>query len=174
MRAFWGSNEERSGARTNLFSITYRIANLAGEIADDVLLEVEAGIYNALAYSRAKLGQIVSSNPYICARYFDRIMAVFIEVVPNWDMDNNCSRRGPGLFGCTKAFYAATESQNSTGYLHTHMLIWIEGMPSTVDEYYQMCSLDCFRSAMIKYVDAVATLWTLNIVHCARRVLSHH
>ncbi|KAG6951416.1 hypothetical protein JG688_00013743 [Phytophthora aleatoria] len=81
----------------------------------------------------------------------------WVKVVLNWDMDNNCSRRGPGLFGCTKAFYAATESQNSTGYLHTHMLIWIDGMPSTVDEYYQMCSLDCFRSAMIKYVDAVAT-----------------
>ncbi|KAF1784185.1 Helitron helicase-like domain [Phytophthora cactorum] len=142
MRAFGGSNEERPGARSNLFSITFQNASLAGEIADDILSEMERGINNTLTYSRAKLGQIAAANPYICARYFDRVVSTFVDVVLNWDMENNCSRREPGLFGCTKASYAATESQNSTESLHTHMLIWIDGMPSTVDEYYRMCSLD--------------------------------
>ncbi|GMF26426.1 unnamed protein product [Phytophthora fragariaefolia] len=176
MRAFWGSNEERSGARADLFSMqlelgqptifftlspdsssSYRIANLAGEIPDSVLSQMESGISEALVYSRAKLGRIAASNPYICARYFDRIVNICIDMVLNWDTDNNCARKEPGLFGSTKAFYAATESQNSTGSLHTHMLIWVDGMPSTVDDYYRMCSLDRFRAAMVKYVDAIAS-----------------
>lgn len=30
-------------------------------------------------------------------------------------------------------------------------------MPSTVDEYYRMCTMERFRAAMVKYVDAIAT-----------------
>ncbi|KAE9090113.1 hypothetical protein PF005_g19196 [Phytophthora fragariae] len=119
---------------------------------------MESGISEALVYSRAQLGHIAASNPYICARYFDRIVNTFIDVVLNWDTDNNCARREPGLFGCTKAFYAATESQNSTGSLHTHMLIWVDGMPSTVDDYYRMCSLDRFRATMVNMNN-----WTLHL-----------
>lgn len=87
MRAFWGSNEGRSGARADLFSMqlelgqptilftlspdsssSYRIANLAGEIPECVLSQMESGISEALVYSRAQLGHIAASNPYICAR----------------------------------------------------------------------------------------------------------
>ncbi|OWZ10292.1 hypothetical protein PHMEG_00016877, partial [Phytophthora megakarya] len=138
-------------------SSSYRIANLAGMIPNDVFLSMENDFKECMIYSRAQLGQIATSNPYISARYFDHLMRIFIEVVLSWDLDKNCARPDPGLFGYTKGFFSATESQNSTGSLHAHMLIWIQKMPSTVEEYYRMCSSERFREAMIKYVDAIAT-----------------
>ncbi|POM60086.1 hypothetical protein PHPALM_31098 [Phytophthora palmivora] len=90
-------------------------------------------------------------------RYFDHLVHVIFDTVLNWDLDHNCARKELGLIGKTKAFFSATESQSSTGSLHAHMLIWIQNMPSTVGEYYIMCSVDRFRAATIKYVDAIAT-----------------
>ncbi|ETL99505.1 hypothetical protein L917_03663 [Phytophthora nicotianae] len=76
MRSYWGSNEERTAARADLLSMqlkldnasTFRIANLAGFIPDDVLEEMETGVRECLDYTKAKLGQIATSNPYLCAR----------------------------------------------------------------------------------------------------------
>ncbi|KAF1790917.1 hypothetical protein GQ600_27126 [Phytophthora cactorum] len=119
-------------------------------------------------------------SPMMSFRKWKEVLATHWHIQePNWDklllqkdMENNCSRREPGLFGCTKASYAATESQNSTGSLHTHMLIWIDGMPSTVDEYYRIW----LRAAMTKYVDAVATsnvpLVTKNCPSCGVGTIS--
>ncbi|ETN12062.1 hypothetical protein PPTG_09710 [Phytophthora nicotianae INRA-310] len=176
LRSYWGSNEERTQARADLFSMqlkfgqptifftispdsssTFRIANLAGVIDDDVLSHMEASVSECMAFTRAKLGQIAAVNPYICARYFDYLMNMFVNVVLNWNMDKGCPRDEPGLFGHTVSFFAATESQNSTGSLHAHMLIWIKNMPSTVDEYYAMCASERFRAAMVKYVEAIST-----------------
>lgn len=84
-------------------------------------------------------------------------MRMFIDVILNWDVRTNSARKMPGLFGHTRAFFAATESQGSTGSLHTHMLVWIQNMPSSVDEYYSMCKAMGFRDALIKYVDSIAT-----------------
>ncbi|ETI50113.1 hypothetical protein F443_06259 [Phytophthora nicotianae P1569] len=96
MRSFWGSNEERSEARANLFSMqityvqptifftltpdcasTYRIAHLAGNISNEVVEEMNSGLHQCLTYTKAKLGEIATANPYICARYFDYLMNVF-------------------------------------------------------------------------------------------------
>lgn len=87
MRAYWGSNEERASARTDLFSMqvelgqptifftlspdcssTYRIASLAGEIPNDFLSAMGADINECLTFSRARLGHIAAENPYACAR----------------------------------------------------------------------------------------------------------
>ncbi|ETO80797.1 hypothetical protein F444_04777, partial [Phytophthora nicotianae P1976] len=97
---------------------------------------MNSGLQQCLTYTKAKSGEIATANPYICARYFDYLMNVFIEVALNWNMEAGCTRAEGGLFGCTTAFFAATEAQNSTGSLHTHMLIWIKDMPATVDDYY--------------------------------------
>ncbi|OWZ10695.1 hypothetical protein PHMEG_00016417 [Phytophthora megakarya] len=159
MRSYWGSNEERAGARSNLFSMqlqfgqptlfftisldgssTYQIGNFAGVIPNDILSRMETDVQACSEYTR----------------YFDLLMNIIVEVVLNWDTANGRARPEPGLFGVTKAYYAATESQNSTGALHAHMLIWINNMPSTVAEYYKLCGSDKFRQAMVEYVDKIA------------------
>ncbi|KAG1686504.1 hypothetical protein DVH05_006518 [Phytophthora capsici] len=72
-------------------------------------------------------------------------------------MEAGCTRAEGGLFGCTTAFFAATEAQNSTGSLHTHMLIWIKDMPAAIDDYYAIRASSRFRDALGNYVDAIAT-----------------
>ncbi|KAG1712387.1 hypothetical protein DVH05_000135 [Phytophthora capsici] len=85
------------------------------------------GFQQCLTYTKAKLGEIATANPYICARYFDYLMNVFIEVVLNWNMEAGGTRAEGGLFG------------------------------SAVDDYYAMCASSRFRDALVKYVDAIAT-----------------
>ncbi|KAF1786571.1 hypothetical protein GQ600_5064 [Phytophthora cactorum] len=51
----------------------------------------------------------------------------------------------------------STETQSSTGSLHSHMLTWVEGMLSTVNKYYAMCASEKFRNALVKHVDPIAT-----------------
>ncbi|KUF84340.1 hypothetical protein AM587_10008541 [Phytophthora nicotianae] len=82
-------------------------------------------------------------------------MNVFIGVVLNWDQASNVSKPGFGLFGRTVGFFASTESQNSTGDLHNHMLIWIDGMPRTIGEYYDACQSLKFRSKITEYVASI-------------------
>lgn len=88
MRAFWGSNQERSSARADLFSMqlefgqpsifftispststAFRIANLGGDLNDAELERVQACLDGSLEMSKAKLGSIATSNPFVCAKY---------------------------------------------------------------------------------------------------------
>ncbi|KAF1787552.1 hypothetical protein GQ600_24905 [Phytophthora cactorum] len=103
---------------------------------------------------KSQTGSDCLVKPIFCARYFDRIMAVFIEVVLNWDMDNNCSRRGPGFLVARRRFMLQPVAELNRTSSHAHADLDRRNAVNG-DEYYQMCSLDCFRSAMIKYVDAL-------------------
>lgn len=89
-------------------------------------------------------------------RYFNHLMHVFIDEVLNWDQVKGCSKPGVGLFGRTTGFFAATESQNSTGDLHSHMLIWIDGMPRTVAKYYEACKSSGFRDLIAESISSIA------------------
>ena len=95
------------------------------------------------------------SDFYVWCRYFDRLMEIVIDVVLNWDRVAKKSRKRGGIFGYTKAFYAAVESQNSTGDLHAHMSVWVHGLPRSVSEYRRSCREDAFRSRLLDYVKSI-------------------
>ncbi|KAG3169621.1 hypothetical protein PI126_g2722 [Phytophthora idaei] len=99
----------------------------------------------SLYLSKAKFGAVAASNPMACARYYDAVISIFVDLMLNDDQSKQLPRAGMGIFGVTKAFYVSTESQNSTGDVHGHMLIWIDGMPTTTAEYYEMLEMDSFR-----------------------------
>lgn len=75
----------------------------------------------------------------------------------NRDGQRRCPREGFGIFGTKKAFFVSTESQNSTGSLHAHLLLWISEMPTTVMECYELCTCEAFKNSMLKYVDLIVT-----------------
>lgn len=89
-------------------------------------------------------------------RYYDEMVSLFIDVVLNFDTETQRSRSGCGVFGVTKAFFVSTESQNSTGDLHGHMLIWIEGMPTTTTEYYTLLQQEGYCRQVEQYVSSIA------------------
>lgn len=90
-------------------------------------------------------------------RYYDVIVSLFIEVLLNYDRVSARSKEGAGIFGVTKAFYLSTESQNSTGDLHGHMLIWIDGMTTTTAEYYELLQSASLRLRVEQYVSSIAS-----------------
>jgi hypothetical protein len=91
-------------------------------------------------------------------RYFDRLMAIIIEHILGWDRVKGAPHAGGGLFGRVTAFYAATESQNSTGDLHAHMLVWIEGLPTSVKEYYELWERTGYRESVGAYAESVISV----------------
>ncbi|OWZ10792.1 hypothetical protein PHMEG_00016292, partial [Phytophthora megakarya] len=137
-------------------SAVYRVANLAGEMPDDLLTSHENTLKYCLDYTKAKLGAIATRNPVACAQYFNYLMDIIVTVVLNWDTKRNCSKSGTGLFGQTEAYFSSTESQGSTGNLHCHMLLWVRGMAKSVDEYYSACRSSAVRRKLVSYVESIA------------------
>jgi hypothetical protein len=84
-------------------------------------------------------------------------MGLFADAVLNWDEATQGPRIGGGIFGFTKAYFASVESQNSTGDLHNHMLVWVHGMPSTVGDYYRLIHGEEFKLRLARYVKSIAT-----------------
>lgn len=83
-------------------------------------------------------------------RYFDKLMHILTRDVFDWDIANGRSGTSGGVFGRTKAFFAATKSQNSTDSPHAHILVWIEGLPTTVTEYYALLKNERYRRSMLE------------------------
>ncbi|ETP03639.1 hypothetical protein F441_19420 [Phytophthora nicotianae CJ01A1] len=92
-----------------------------------------------------------------CARYYNAIVRLLIDVLLNYAQDRQCSRPRSGGFGKTKAYFLSTESQNSTGDLHGHMLVWIENMPTTTAQYYELLKHRDFQHRVQDYVSSIAS-----------------
>jgi hypothetical protein len=61
--------------------------------------------------SSAEMRKKVGNDPAAAARYYDRLVNLFITHVLGWNMELQRSTKAGGLFGHTKAFYGATETQ---------------------------------------------------------------
>jgi hypothetical protein len=59
----------------------------------------------------AQLKARVGNDPAASARYYMRLVDLFITHVLGWNTEVQRSARGGGLFGITKGFYGATETQ---------------------------------------------------------------
>jgi hypothetical protein len=78
------------------------------------------------------------NTPGTLVRMMNRIFGIFmkmvIEFILCWDPKHQKCKSKPGLFGFTKGYRAATETQNS-GNLHAHFITWIHGLPETGKEF---------------------------------------
>ncbi|KAF1793289.1 hypothetical protein GQ600_2610 [Phytophthora cactorum] len=98
MRAHYGSNEERSRARSDLLSMqlaygqpsiffyrfsssssAYRVAAFAGSMEASRLDPMRQVADESLYLSKAKLGAVAASNPMACARYYDAVISIFVD-----------------------------------------------------------------------------------------------
>ncbi|KAJ3473050.1 hypothetical protein NLI96_g13157 [Meripilus lineatus] len=66
----------------------------------------------------------IASNPVACARFFDEMVRMFIDIVLR------DGRNKDGLFGRTSGYYGTVESRRIALLLHLHMLLWIENSDS--------------------------------------------
>jgi hypothetical protein len=102
--------------------------------------------------------QIISNNPYACAKYYDYIIGTVIDHIIGWDRKEDKPKSSPGAFGYAKAYFGSTESQNSMN-LHCHMLIWIHGMPPTLSHFKHLCddASSHFKENFFQYVTSRIT-----------------
>ncbi|KAI3633922.1 hypothetical protein MIR68_007526 [Amoeboaphelidium protococcarum] len=124
----WGSNEERAEGRTQAFSYCNFF------VSPD-----EENAFHELLKDVNKRHQRVAENPYACAQYFHELINIVFEHALQFSLEHQRSKSKPGIFGFTKAAYASIESQGSMN-LHAHFMVWIHGMPQTVQQFNDKCT----------------------------------
>lgn len=94
------------------------------------------------------------NHPYFAAEYFNHVIKIFIDVILSWNSEYNCSKKSPGLFGFTKAFFISPETQGN-GNLHGHILLWIHGMPTSTLEYIRLVDTTDFAFKLLEYTKSI-------------------
>jgi hypothetical protein len=92
-------------------------------------------------------------NAPASAMYFDEQMQFFIRHILQFDVSAGASL-GKGVFGTTKAFFGAIESQSTTN-LHVHMLIWIEELPNCKADWEEKLQSQEFVQFLCNYADKI-------------------
>ncbi|OJT07088.1 ATP-dependent DNA helicase PIF1 [Trametes pubescens] len=98
--------------------------------------------------SRWRRTKLAARNPAACAKFFDKIITNFIDVVLKFGKSEK------GLFGKCKAYFGTVEAQGR-GTLHCHMLIWLEGHPPPQKLRDKMFSSETYREMMFNWLEAV-------------------
>ena len=152
LKAYWGSNQEREDARSNVFSmcnefgpphVMFTFSPDASnsfsvfEYCDKTKYDDISDILNSSFPSKSRRKEIVGDNPYAAAFHYNAMVNIIIEHIFGWDQENECAKSSPGYFGNIKAFFGSTEAQNSLN-LHCHFLIWYcqKSFVSLVKGYY--------------------------------------
>ncbi|SCV68267.1 BQ2448_388 [Microbotryum intermedium] len=91
-------------------------------------INLNEDLLEAFGYSASRRAQIVAADPASAAQMFDTTIKAFLKfTVRAADKDK---RRG--LFGKHVAHFGIVETQ-MRGTLHSHMLLWLDGHPSSND-----------------------------------------
>lgn len=89
----------------------------------------------------------VARHPAAVARAFDKLISAFLKIVVQF-------RRGSGLFGTCKAYYATVEAQGC-GTLHCHMLLWLDGNPHPQQLRNRMMNSPDFKQAIFSWMEDI-------------------
>ena len=169
----WGSNDERKALQSKAFSLwntfgqptlfvtfnphdvgSLTVCAYAGHFGNELVDLAHAPCHNCqqcLKFpTEREMFKLVAKDPFAAARYFDRVNKIFIKRILGWDIANEKPMDEGGLFGTCKAFFGSVETQGR-GTLHTHYLIWIEGMPETHEQLQSLCEDPLYRDRLVQY-----------------------
>lgn len=110
--------------------------------------------------SRSNRLKICSANPYCCAENFENICDTFFEDIVRFDRNSGKSKIGGGIFGVVTGYIGCVETQES-GTLHLHSILYIAGIPGTIDSFRKNCdNIDSgheFKTSVCKYIDGIVS-----------------
>jgi len=131
----WASNEERATWRCCAFAMQSRTGNpavfitispkdngavavsyLAGELGIDRLVNVTVDSMPSTAHCFTAS----SVDSVAAARYFDRVVAAFVETILAFDRISGRPRHRGGVFGHVRAYIAGVETQGDGVYTCTY------------------------------------------------------
>ncbi|KAJ3014361.1 hypothetical protein NUW54_g1326 [Trametes sanguinea] len=91
---------------------------------------------------------LAAHHPEACARFFDKMICGFVNVILHH------GRPGNGLFGKCGAYYGTVEAQGR-GTLHCHMLISLDGHPSPQQLRDNMMASEAYQRCMFMWLESV-------------------
>ena len=162
-----GTDESRVSIRSNIWStnikygppsiwITINPPDTHDPIAqifcgEDIDLETFIRTAGPTASKRASN---IASDPYAAARYFHFIIRTVLETLLGvLKKGENKIERKMGIFGIINCYIAVVEAQ-ARGTLHLHMLLWLQGAPSS-KIMREALQTDEFREKIRTYIQSV-------------------
>ena len=146
-KSMWASSSERKASSHRAFSYMQYFGNphifatitpnaagnatvayFAGELSKEFFFDTT----KSASLPKSTLHEFTSKAPFASALYYDELLNYIFEILIGFDYENKLPRVAGGIFGQVKAFCGATESQG-TGNLHLHFLLWLVGLPKTVE-----------------------------------------
>lgn len=125
------------------------------EVAVDADVFLDGGL-QAMP-SRGARFRIVSKDPVADARYFGQMLGIVVRELLGSCESVGRSVEGGGVFGVTKAFFGVMETQGPEA-LHAHNLVWLRGMPPTVDRVKEaMASHPGFKDRFMLWAESCVT-----------------
>ena len=117
---------------------------LAGENID---LDNFSGLLGPDASQRA---EVVASNPYATAEYFNVIIRAVLEELFGIRKQKTQSSQQTGILGSIACYFGVVEAQGR-GSLHLHMLMWLVGTPDC-DQMAELLQSADFREKICQYI----------------------
>ncbi|KAI9173234.1 hypothetical protein H9P43_007365 [Blastocladiella emersonii ATCC 22665] len=78
--------------------------------------------------------KVAGSNPAMQAAWYLHSRGLVIEHLFGWLIDKGAASDKPGVFGCTRAYFMAEETQ-ARHTLHSRRLLWLVGFPRTTAQW---------------------------------------
>ncbi|KAI9178748.1 hypothetical protein H9P43_005410 [Blastocladiella emersonii ATCC 22665] len=96
--------------------------------------------------------KVAGSNPTMQAGWYLHNRALVIEHLFGWSVKKGAATDKPGVFGYTRAFFMAEETQ-ARHTLHSHGLLWLVGIPCTTAQWEKCLTNDAWREKFLKFQD---------------------
>jgi hypothetical protein len=148
MTAYFGSNAQHSARRIEALGAMKRLGpfqffiTLSQDTAGTYSIGVHAGKISPEAIERMELSLLPDRNsrhaisndyPFTSATYHNLQIESFVKDVLRFDTKTGQSFKGGGILGMVKHYFFSVETTKA-GNLHTHMLIWLNGFPKTIND----------------------------------------
>ena len=105
---------------------------------------------NLLGPEASRRAEVIASNPYAAAEYFDLIIRAVLEELFGIKKKKGHVTSHTGILGGISSYFGMVEAQGR-GTLHLHMLMWLIGTPDC-DEMAQMLQSEQFREKIRQYI----------------------
>lgn len=94
----------------------------------------------------------IAADPYAAARFFHFMVRTILTTLFGVEATPFKVNSRKGVLGKVSAYFGTVESQGR-GSLHLHMLVWLEGSPTTT-EMHHLLKEEAFRSRVVAYIKA--------------------
>lgn len=158
-----GSDEARAANRSKIWSTTVAKnppglwVTISPADTHDPIAQVLAGadidmddFIASVGPDKDERARTIAKDPYAAAKFYDFVVNLLFETLFKVKKTNFTVTSGEGVLGMISAYFGMTEAQGR-GSLHLHVIIWLEGAPTT-EEMTALLQQEQFREKVQTYI----------------------